>query len=267
MFPIIDIFGKQIGTYAVMAVIGALLVGFLFCRRISKLGLDDNEAIIFLLVCVIGVLTGGTLLYAITNIDNLSLLKNAETFSDFLSVLKTVFGGSVFYGGLIGAIIAGSVCIKVRKLNIVVYSDNIAPLIPLFHSIARIGCFLGGCCYGVESPFGFTAHGNTLVPQVNDVSRFPVQLLESLLNLILALVLWRLLKYSEKSGKLCGKLLYIYLICYAVIRFFDEFLRGDEIRGFILGLSTSQFISILLGVTAIVLLLISTRLNKTKNTD
>ena len=29
-----------------------------------------------------------------------------------------------------------------------------------------------------------------------------------------------------------------------MIRFFDEFLRGDEIRGFVGALSTSQFISL-----------------------
>lgn len=253
MFPSIEIFGRTFGSYAIMAIIGMLLAGFLFCRRISRLGLDDNEAIIFLLLCAVGGLLGAHLLYAITNISYLSLLKNAKSFSDIFSVLKAVFGGAVFYGGLLGAIAVGLITIKMRKLDIVIYSDNLSPVIPLFHAIARIGCFLGGCCYGIESPFGFAAHGNTLVPQVNDVSRFPVQLLESLLNLILAFVLWRLLIYSEKSGKLRGQLLYIYLMSYAVIRFFDEFLRGDEIRGFVLGLSTSQAISILIFVSVVVI--------------
>lgn len=262
MFPIIEVFGKQFGTYTIMAIIGAMLIGFLFCRRISKLGLDDNDAIVFLLICAVGVIVGGSALYGITNAKHLALLKGAKDFADVLGVFKLVFGGSVFYGGLIGSIIAGTIYIKSKKLDIAVYSDNIAPLIPLFHSIARVGCFLGGCCYGIESDFGFTAHGNTLVPQVNDVCRFPVQLLESLLNLILAFTLWRLLLYSQKNEKLKGRLLYLYLIGYAVIRFFDEFLRGDLIRGFIFKLSTSQFISILLGFAALVLLIASYKCSK-----
>lgn len=257
MFPYIEIFGRTFGSYTIMAIIGALIAGFLFCRRISRLGLDDNEAIIFLLICSAGILLGGHLLYAITNVSYLSLLKDAKSFSDVLSVLQMVFGGSVFYGGLLGAISAGLITAKVRKLDVVIYSDNLSPIIPLFHSIARVGCFLGGCCYGIESSFGFTAHGNTLVPQVNDISRFPVQLLEALLNLILAFVMWRLVIYSQKSGKLRGKLLYIYLMSYAVIRFFDEFLRGDEIRGFIFGLSTSQAISILIFISVLVLIFVS----------
>jgi phosphatidylglycerol:prolipoprotein diacylglycerol transferase len=40
------------------------------------------------------------------------------------------------------------------------------------------------------------------------------------------------------------------------VRFFDEFLRGDAIRGFIFGLSTSQFISIFIEAFALVMLLL-----------
>ena len=48
----------------------------------------------------------------------------------------------------------------------------------------------------------------------------------------------------------------IYLICYAVMRFVLEFFRYDYVRGFLLGISTSQWISIILipiGILLIVL--------------
>ena len=123
------------------------------------------------------------------------------------------------------------------------------------HGFARIGCFLAGCCYGVECEFGFTAHGNDLVPAVNDVSRFPVQLLESLgCFLIFFLIL-----YLYRKGKLTGRLLFVYLGVYAVLRFCDEFLRGDAIRGFIFGLSTSQFISIFMALISLGGLLLGLR--------
>ena len=92
------------------------------------------------------------------------------------------------------------------------------------------------------SNFGFTVYGNEYVPNLNGVCRFPVQLLESACNfLIFGAILFLLLK-----GKLKGKLFFVYLMAYSVVRFADEFLRGDEIRGFILGLSTSQFISVII---------------------
>jgi phosphatidylglycerol:prolipoprotein diacylglycerol transferase len=52
-----------------------------------------------------------------------------------------------------------------------------------------------------------------------------------------------------------GTVLGIYLLFYTVVRFVLEFFRMDEIRGILLGLSTSQWISVfLLGVSIILLL-------------
>jgi phosphatidylglycerol:prolipoprotein diacylglycerol transferase len=51
------------------------------------------------------------------------------------------------------------------------------------------------------------------------------------------------------------------MLLYAVSRFIIEFYRGDE-RGFILGVSTSQFISLILApLSVIMLLLLSKRAN------
>ena len=74
------------------------------------------------------------------------------------------------------------------------------------------------------------------------MNRFPVQLFEAGFNLVLFLVLWLLLS----KNRLKTHLLSVYLIAYPIGRFGFEFLRGDEYRGFLFGLSTSQFISILM---------------------
>ena len=126
--------------------------------------------------------------------------------------------------------------------------DAVAVAIPLFHAFGRVGCFLGGCCYGVACDVGFTAHGNTLYPELNDVNRLPIQLIESGLNLILFFVL--LVLYKKK--KFQHRMVIVYFYIYPVIRFIDEFFRGDEIRGFLFGLSTSQIISILLFTFAVI---------------
>lgn len=249
MFPYFYLFGRMISMYAVMAVIGCLACGILLCKNIKKMKLDDNDAIIFLLVVAVGVLVGGHLLYGITNAYRLTELSDASNIKEFFNKLFVIFSGSVFYGGLFGGIIAGYSTIRIMKLDIKIYTDIMAFLAPLFHGIARIGCFLGGCCYGIECSFGFVAHGNTIVPSVNDVSRFPVQLLESACNFILCIIIYSL----YRKHKMQGRLFCIYLSSYAAIRFFDEFLRGDEIRGSVLGLSTSQFISVLVEAVLIIM--------------
>lgn len=246
MFPIIHLFGKDITTYFLLALAGAFAAGIVACRLARRRGENDNEVIIVMLFSAVGALLGSHILYGLTNLRYLPALFTAGSFSEFLRYANFIFGGGVFYGGLIGAVLAAYLTIRLRKLPLPVYADMLATVIPLFHSLARVGCFLGGCCYGIESAFGFTAHGNPLVPAVNDMSRFPVQLLEAALNLILFFALLAIYQKSMTHKNLQGKILFVYLMSYAGIRFFDEFLRGDEIRGFILGLSTSQFISVLL---------------------
>ena len=83
--------------------------------------------------------------------------------------------------------------------------------------------------------------------------RFPVQLLESALVFLLFLTLYFVFyrvtsKSSEKqksrTNRFRGHLLELYLGSYSVIRFLDEFLRGDTIRGHLGPFSTSQWISL-----------------------
>ena len=249
MFPYIEIGNAQIGTYMLCALVGIFASGIYVCRKAKKRGHDDNDYIVLMLISAIGILVGGHLLYGITNIRGIYLLitdwsKYVKSFDDFLNCIGVIFGGSVFYGGLIGGTIAGFIYAKVKKFDLKECSDICAPMIPLFHTFGRLGCFLGGCCYGIECEFGYTIHNNDLIPLVNDVNRFPVQLLEAGLNFLLFLFL----DYLLRKNKFKGNLFALYLVIYAVIRFSDEFLRGDQYRGFLFGLSTSQIISIILFV-------------------
>lgn len=266
MFPTFELLGKTISMYGVLSLIGIFTCGIYICRKAKQRGYDDNNFIILLLLSSIGVFAGGHLLYIITRADLIVKLfsdwgKYVKSFGDFIDCLGIICGGSVFYGGLIGGVAVGVIYCKKKKLDVAEYSDIIAPGVPLFHCFGRIGCFLGGCCYGIESSFGFTAHGNELIPTVNDVQRFPVQLLEATLNLLLFFAL----AYMLNKGIFKGRLFAVYLLSYTVIRFFDEFLRGDTYRGFLFGLSTSQLISIILFVCSLIYLFVK-RKNKIKIT-
>ncbi len=257
MFPYFMIFGKIITTYWLMSLIGAFAAGIFTCVQVKRIGEDDNDAIVVMLFSAIGVILGGHLLYGITQIRQLPLLLTADSFGQFIGYAQQIFGGSVFYGGLFGGLIAAMITVNAKKLKKPLYRDLMAFTIPLFHAFARTGCFLSGCCYGIECEWGFTTHTNDLVPDINGVSRFPVQLLEAALNLLLFGVLFYLFKRTRNGGFWKTRLLPLYGIGYATIRFFDEFLRGDAIRGFVGSLSTSQFISILVWIASAVWLWIS----------
>lgn len=242
MLPFFTVLGKNVSTYAASAIVGifaaCLLMLFISKRKKAKIDLDDT--VLLSLFVLAGVFIGGHLLYGITNLKYFHLFLSVSDVRGFLSVATLVFGGSVFYGGLIGGTLCGIMGIKILRLDMALYGDLMAVCAPLFHGFARIGCFLAGCCYGIESKFGFAAHGNEIVPDVNGVVRFPVQLLESVGNFLIFSIMLTLFW----KGILRGKLFFIYLMSYSVLRFLDEFLRGDVIRGFVGVLSTSQFISI-----------------------
>ena len=110
--------------------------------------------------------------------------------------MATIWGGSVFYGGLLGGILAGAVYLRRKGAALGLWASLTAPAIPLFHVFGRVGCFLGGCCYGLPSAWGFV-YRYSPVAEANGVSRFPVQLVEAAWNLVLFLLLARLQRQGQ----------------------------------------------------------------------
>ena len=108
--------------------------------------------------------------------------------------------------------------------------------IALAHAIGRIGCFLAGCCYGVETHEWFGVHFQT-----TDTTVVPTNLFEAIFLFVLGGGL-ALLAFKKKSPY--G--LSIYAVAYGIWRFSIEFVRGDYRGTFIPGITPSQFWSILL---------------------
>jgi phosphatidylglycerol:prolipoprotein diacylglycerol transferase len=232
-----------------MALCGIFAAGIYVCFLCKKKGHDDNDGILFLLIVAIGVFLGSHLLYAVVNFrEIIALVNNIQGSSreDFARYFINIFGGSVFYGGLIGGIVAGILYLNKHKEKRYLI-DIVTPAIPLFHFFGRIGCFLGGCCFGIESIFGFT-FDHAIIEEANGVNRFPVQLLEAVFNVCLFIFL----DYLRRRNFFKNRLLYLYLLIYSVGRFFIEFIRGDDYRGKLLFLSTSQIISIMILCVAII---------------
>ena len=214
----------------------------------------------FAALCVIaavGLFAGAHLLYfAVGFADFISYVKTGAVFNmtSFIDAVLNYSNGLVFYGGLLGALLALFIALKRTKatMNMRANLNNFVVVFPLFHAFGRIGCTLNGCCYGIEyhGLFALTYTQEAVRGSVNadiaDFSRFPVQPLEALLEFILfGVLLFIYLKYKDRYSLTC-----IYLFSYSIIRFFDEFLRGDAVRGIWGPFSTSQWISlfILIGI-------------------
>lgn len=250
MYPYFEIFGKQIGLYGLCAVLGLLVCGAVAFYLGKKKNIIFEDILLAMIAVGVGLLVGGHLLYGITNIEKIIkilALPDLSFFTQKIPAIAMFFGGSVFYGGFLGGTLGiylfAKKVLPQRRGELL---DMYAVFIPLFHVFGRIGCFLGGCCYGIECEFGFIVTGNELSPLINGVRRFPVQLVEAAANLLIFLLLFYLFRRGTKR-----RLIYYYMLVYPVCRFTLEFFRGDAIRGIWFGLSTSQWISIILFIFSV----------------
>ncbi len=258
MLPYISIFGYEIATYGLVIFIGFFIGGSIAIQYFSKFFDVSKEDVFYCIIyAMIGVGIGGKLLYVITNIP--FLIENYNDLDLYNTFLQMLRGGFVFYGGLAGSILGIFIYSKQFKIPFNYLILILAPVIPLVHAIGRIGCLCAGCCYGMEyHGFGaITFHNSLIAP--NEIQLFPIQIVESIFNLIIFIIL--LVTYKKFLGTY--KTLGLYLILYSIIRFILEFFRGDSVRGIYFGVSTSQWISILLFILGI--LIFTKRIEKKDN--
>ena len=131
-------------------------------------------------------------------------------------------GGLVFYGGLVGSSLACIWFTRVKKLPLWKVADILAPSIALGQAFGRLGCLMTGCCYGRPTALPWAIH----FPK-DDGSKglgvHPTQIYESLIDLCL----YAALAWLYRRKKFDGQVFAAYLICYAALRSFVEFFRGD----------------------------------------
>lgn len=241
MFPSVSIFGRAVPTYWLCVLSGILACSIVALARhkdfkeLQEVDITNSAALFG-----VGALIGARFLYLLTITPTLiryrSILMN-----DFSLAYEVLSNGMVFYGGLAGALLVLYLYTKKYGLDQKSFFDFFAPLFPLFHAFGRIGCFLTGCCHGKPSQrFGiaFTHSASAM----NGIPYFPIQLVCTACNIGLFCVV---LLYERRHHK-SGQAIFLYLLLYAVGRLVVEFFRGDSVRGIIFGLSTSQWISLLL---------------------
>lgn len=265
MYPEIFHIGSfPINTYGVFLAIAFLCAILISVRLAARDGLPKEKIYDLSLWMLLASLVGSKVLMLFTEPeyrDNPMQLLSL----DFLR------SGGVFYGGLIGAVLMGYFLMKRYKLPWWPTADACAPGIAIGSFFGRQGCFAAGCCWGKPTtlPWGvkFSALGHQVTGVPIDTHLHPTQLYESFAMLIV----FFFLLWLHKRKLFSGQVILFYALLYSIVRFAIEFVRDDP-RGDILGvtsltgLSTSQIISLVVGITAAVLLFIKwRRTNATAN--
>jgi phosphatidylglycerol:prolipoprotein diacylglycerol transferase len=258
MYPeLVRIGSFPINTYGVFLAIAFLAAILITVKLAERDGLPRQKIYDLSLWMLLAGLVGSKILMLFVEPeyrDNPLLLLSL----DFLR------SGGVFYGGLLGAVLAGYLLMKRYHLPWWKTADAFAPGLAIGNFFGRQGCFAAGCCWGEPTtlPWGvkFSELGHQVTGVPTDTYLHPTQLYESFaMLLVFFFLLW-----LHKRKRFSGQVILAYALLYSIIRFSIEFVRDDP-RGDILGLttltglSTSQMISIVIGVSALIAFIIRRR--------
>jgi phosphatidylglycerol---prolipoprotein diacylglyceryl transferase len=173
----------------------------------------------------------------------------------FPEIFAIWHGGLVYYGGFIGATIAGVIYIRWKKLPFWKTADVLAPSIALGSVFGRVGCLLNGCCYGKPTDVPWAIRFPEDHP-TGGVPVHPTEIYDALLNF----ALYFFLAWLFRRKKFDGQIFATYLICYAVIRGFVEIFRGDYTNlHYHFGLTPAQWIGVPIFVAGLALAAILSR--------
>ncbi|MGE0862428.1 MAG: prolipoprotein diacylglyceryl transferase [Vicinamibacterales bacterium] len=257
MHPILFSAGPiTIYSYGVLLA-GAYLAGlWLAVRRARAAGIDGNRIMDLLIWVIISALVGAKALLFVVDFEHFT-----SSWEEFTTLLRS---GGVFYGGLIAAILVTIYQLRKHRLALWPSADLFAPGIALGYMVGRLGCLMAGCCYGKPTDVAWAITFTDPAASFNvgtplNVALHPTQLYESAAGLVLLVAM---LLIEKRPGSFPGRTFWSFAFMYSVLRFIIEFFRGDD-RGLVFDmLSTSQFISVVLGPVSLFMLWYLGRANR-----
>jgi phosphatidylglycerol:prolipoprotein diacylglycerol transferase len=210
-------------AYGCFAATGCVAAVLWLKRYQDAIGVSENEFWAAMWVLLFGAVFGAKALFAALGWEHY-----ARGELRFLADFQI---GFVFFGGLVGALLAGVAFAVARGLDFARGADYFAVAVPMGHAIGRVGCFYAGCCHGRDG--------------------HPVQLYEAGGLVLIALACRGMLARVEARTGQRGDAFRLYLMLYAGLRIMLDPLRADGRPERFLGLSCQQGIALLVLLLAI----------------
>lgn len=301
MHPVLfELFGYPVHLYAVCMALGFVGGIWLAARYAQRVGIDREMVLDLSWWLIVAGLVGARVVFIIVEWDqyylpcvdmagfNAKYPERAITEPDCFRLLRFWNGGLVYYGAVIGAMIALVWFLRREKVPILPVADALIPSLTIGQFFGRLGCYAAGCCWGAptESSWGveFPARSMPWAAHIDEhlISRtaehsatiHAVQLYDALGGLML----FGLLVWLRQRKRYHGQVFIWWMLIYPIMRSSVELLRGDAERGFLIELpapalnrllglpesninflSTSQFISIGMMAVAATLLIVQRR--------
>jgi phosphatidylglycerol:prolipoprotein diacylglycerol transferase len=210
-------------AYGFFAATGCVAGVLWLQRHRQSMGLSENEFWAAMWALLAGGIVGAKLLFLVLGWQHYAR-GELRFWADFQV-------GFVFFGGLIGALLAGAAFASLRRKSFVRGADYFAVAVPLGHAFGRIGCHFAGCCHG-RPPHA-------------------VQLYEAAGLFLIALTCRHQLAQVEAGKARRGAAFRLYLLLYGCLRIALDPLRADGRPERFLGFSHQQSIAMLAVVAAL----------------
>ncbi len=171
-------------------------------------------------IVTVGIITGvigGRILY---------VLEYWQTLPSLLAIFFIWDGGFSILGTLIALLIVIPRYLKKRGIPVYPFLDRVGVYAPLTQAIARLGCFIAGCCYGIttNSCLAVTYTSPASLAPLH-VPLHPTQLYSSFLLFSIFLFLYYV---GQKKFTKPGQLFSCYLLLVSLQRFLVDMLRADR---------------------------------------
>jgi len=240
-----DIGPLRVTFYGIAIAIGVMLGWRLTVRRFEAKGGDPALADRILIWMVVVGFLGARLAYVSTHL--------ARFEGELWKVIAIWEGGLALFGGLtFGALTVIFLCRR-WGADLPMFLDSLAPAVPLAQAFGRWGNYFNQELFGTPTtlPWGLEIAPENRPDAYPDAATFhPTFLYESIWNLALsAFIIW----LDRRVPSLKGRLIGVYLIGYAMMRFLLELIRTDTTFRFI-GLSRNAWVSLAVVVIGIVVL-------------
>lgn len=218
-------FETNIQFYSIMILLSLFVNVLIVLFTYKKFNFTKDEIIGALVYENIGIITGAKLL---------TFFENYKQYNEF-NFLNTGFSS---LGGIIGAIICLIIFAIQFKKN---YKDLLfifMPSIPLMYAIGKIGCFIVGCCYGIQ----YNGLGNVVYNYSKEapigIHLFPIQILETIVFILIFIFI--IIKITKKEFN--WKTLGINFILCGLAKFILDFFRMSHVGKII---TTNQILCLL----------------------
>jgi len=241
IFPMFELGPLHVNMYGIMFVIGILAASLLAVQEAKKKNISKEVIWDLVFYLFLGIIIGARLFYLIFYWPE----GVPFTFMDIFAVWK---GGLAFFGGLIGALTAGYIFVRKRKLKFWVLADIFTVPLVVGHIFGRLGDYFTGGHPGKVTDLPWAIY-------LNNAFRHPVVLYEIIGLIIIIVILLNLKKLRFFDGFLFSS----YLILYSIQRMILDFFRIELTDPRFLGLTPTQYIVIILFLSAVSFIMIKGR--------